>query len=104
MFIVWLCAMPEGTRCRAKSRPSGNTTVCPALLPPLNRATTLLSSASISTKRPFPSSPLCSPTITSIAMSIVVYGTNCAVAIIYCTFWLQLYFSYTLLYEQSFTG
>ena len=33
-FVTPGVRMPDGMRCSAKSWPSGNTTVCPALLPP----------------------------------------------------------------------
>src|SRR5690349_3439263 len=58
-----LCRMPDGIVCSTYfSRPT--TTVCPALLPPEKRTTTLTCGVMTSTTLPLPSSPHCAPITT----------------------------------------
>src|SRR4029453_17712727 len=60
--------MPDGIVWSTNfSRPT--TTVCPALLPPANRTTTLTCGVRMSTTFPLPSSPHCVPTTTMFGMS-----------------------------------
>src|SRR5262245_50198510 len=60
---------PDGMRCRANFRPSGRTTVCPALLPPWYRTTYSTRPPSRSVTLPLPSSPHWQPMSTIAGMS-----------------------------------
>src|SRR5258708_9786924 len=61
------CRTPEGTRCSTVFTPP-TTSVCPALAPPWKRTTTSAHEVKRSTTFPFPSSPHCAPTITTLDM------------------------------------
>src|SRR5205085_8930703 len=66
-FPGW--STPLGTRCRTVLVPP-TTRVCPALAPPWKRTTTSAQEVKRSTIFPFPSSPHCAPTITTLDMEI----------------------------------
>src|SRR6266446_2989842 len=63
------CRIPLGTRCSTVFTPP-TTSVCPALAPPWYRTTTSAQEVKRSTTFPFPSSPHCAPTITTLDMVI----------------------------------
>ncbi len=69
--IVCGWMIPEGTRCSLKVV-GPTVTVCPALSPPLKRATRSAVSESRSTTRPLPSSPHCVPTAIVMGMDVLL--------------------------------
>src|SRR6202521_5839438 len=67
MHFFPACRMPLGTRCSTVFTPP-TTSVCPAFAPPWKRTTTSAHEVKRSTIFPFPSSPHCAPTITTLDM------------------------------------
>src|SRR4051812_47685946 len=70
---------PAGTRCRTVFTPP-TTRVCPALAPPWYRTTTSAQEVKRSTTFPFPSSPHCAPTTTTLDM-LVSLSRRCAATV-----------------------
>ena len=67
------CRIPLGTRCSTVFTPP-TTSVCPAFAPPWYRTTTSAQEVKRSTTFPFPSSPHCAPTITTLDMRLPYHG------------------------------